>query len=718
MVNYGNAIPKMVYYQTSTTNKSFMNVHYILKEMGIKNNKFMLALLDPDLAGVDPFDRRINEFTKRKILRECLHNYWYFIREVVRVPSSGGVGSGSRYELTRGNLALNYCMAINLNIFLELPRQQGKTMSALCRYLYLFNFGTTRSEIAFLNKKLEDSKLNLQRLKELRAALPPYLQMAEIETADGKKVKSTNTVMTLQHPLNGNKIRAIASATSRAAAASLLRGRTVPLVYFDEFAFFAHNEVVYLNGVPAFKTAANNAKANGAPYGMLITTTPGFLTTDEGKAAYEFKEGATKFSELWYDMSYNQLMSIVNANTASTFVYIKYTYQELGRSEEWFKDQCREMKLQWPDIRREILLEWSAAPENCPFTQEQLDEIRELVKTPIAQKIFLGKYLFNIYDRVVLVNPPIIGVDVSGGYKRDSSTIAVIDSKTTKLFAEMNCNYIPPTDLAKVIYELVTTRMPNAVVNVERNGGFGASVLAQLIPTSIKKNLYYEIKDKVIEEMVGGGSIHKKTQRTKVYGLDSTKTVRDTLMQILRERVEYHKDKFVARVIYDELRGMECKRSGKIEHSSNTHDDSVFALLMALYVWYEGKDVMERYGIQKSSIKTDAALEEAVYSLEEKYTGLLDEITIIEDETVSTQLQEMDKSKGKLYNEWVKEQLADDERALQAILATKVGRQAYAQKYNAPLSDLEQGMFNIPPNIFDGFYNPNSGSDDNDPYGM
>lgn len=705
MITYGNAIPKTIYYQMSTTNKSFLNVHYILKEMGIQNNKFMMALLDPDLAGIDPFDPRLNKLYRQKVLRECLHNYWYFIREVVRVPSAGGVGNGTRYELTRGNLALNYCMAINLNIFFELPRQQGKTMSALCRYLYLFNFGTTNSEIAFLNKRLEDSKLNLARLKELRAALPSYLHMSEIITNDNKRIKATNTVMALQHPVNGNKIRALSSASSRSAAASLLRGRTVPLIYFDEFAFFAHNEVVYLNGVPAFKTAADYAKLNGAPYGILITTTPGFLTTDEGKAAYDFKEGATKFTELWYDMSYQQLMELINANRSSTFVYIRFTYQELGKSEEWFINQCREMKLQWPDIRREILLEWSAAPENCPFSQEQLDEVRELVKAPISQTLFMGKYLFNIYDRVSLVYPPIIGVDVSGGYKRDSSAIAVIDSRTTKLFAEMSCNYIPPTDLAKVIYELVTTKMPNAVVNIERNGGFGASVLAALIPTTIKKNLYYEIKDKVIEEtMMGGGSIHKRTQRTKVYGLDSTKTVRDTLIQILRERMECHKDKFVARVIYDELRGMECKRNGKIEHSSNTHDDSIFALLMALYVWYEGKDVMERYGIQKTTISTDAALEEAVYSLEEKYTGLIDEISIEENTEISQQLVEMEKAKGKLHNEWVKEQLADDERALQAILSTKIGRQAYSEKYNTPIQDLEQGMFNIPNNVFEEFY--------------
>ena len=113
MVQYGNSIPIVKYFQMTTTNQSFLNMHYYLKEIGVQNNKFMMVLLDPDLAGIDPFDPRLNDIYKAKILRECLHNYWYFIREVVRIPSSGSTGKGTRYELTRGNLALNYCMAIN-----------------------------------------------------------------------------------------------------------------------------------------------------------------------------------------------------------------------------------------------------------------------------------------------------------------------------------------------------------------------------------------------------------------------------------------------------------------------------------------------------------------------------------------------------------------------------------------------------------------------------
>ena len=73
MIEYANASPqRTVYYQTSTTNKSFLEMHYFLKDKGIKNNAFMLTLLDNDLAGVDPFDPNLNSMMKQKVFRECI----------------------------------------------------------------------------------------------------------------------------------------------------------------------------------------------------------------------------------------------------------------------------------------------------------------------------------------------------------------------------------------------------------------------------------------------------------------------------------------------------------------------------------------------------------------------------------------------------------------------------------------------------------------------
>jgi hypothetical protein len=467
-------MPQQVYYQMETSNKSFLEMHFFLKAKGIKNNKFFLILYDRDLAGVNPRDPNLNEMMKAKILRECMVNYWYFIREVVRIPDQGGtVGGGKPYKLHRGNLALNFGLILNWNMFMELPRQHGKSIGAIVWYLWVYNFGTTNSEMMFMNKKHDDSKLNLQRLKDIRAALPRYLRMNETQGKDGKPMIVRDNAESMTNIYNNNKIKAMPGARNKANANSLGRGCTMPLQWYDEYAFILHNDIIYAAATPAFQTASQNAKRNGAPYGILITTTPGDLTTPEGMDAYTTKNMAIPFNEMVYDYNMQQLQEWIATNTDSSFVYIRFTYKELGSGEEYFKNACINLKKNWPAIRREVLLEWSNSSDNSPFTKQDLDIVKSLVKEPITQICLARYYFMDLYRPMAMESirwPPLIGVDVSGGYSKDASAITVVDSRTTETVACLNCNYISTNDLAKVIYELVTKFMPNAIVNIERNG--------------------------------------------------------------------------------------------------------------------------------------------------------------------------------------------------------------------------------------------------------
>ena len=85
MILQNNVVKKKIYYQMTTNNKSFLDMHHFLKAKGINNNKFFLVLFDPDLAGIDPRDPKLNRMMKQKVLRECITNYWYFLREIVRI---------------------------------------------------------------------------------------------------------------------------------------------------------------------------------------------------------------------------------------------------------------------------------------------------------------------------------------------------------------------------------------------------------------------------------------------------------------------------------------------------------------------------------------------------------------------------------------------------------------------------------------------------------
>ena len=137
------------------------------------------------------------------------------------------------------------------------------------------------------------------------------------------------------------------------------------------------------------------------------------------------------------------------------------------------------------------------------------------------------------------------------------------------------------------------------------NHGYGLSVISALKETPVKRNLYYEIKDKVLEETVDNGRLVRKLRKTKVFGLHSTKEVRDQLIELLMERVRHHKDKFISPTLYEEMRGLEVTKNGRVDHSELTHDDQIFSYLLGLYIWYYGKNLRENFGIEKFGIKTE-----------------------------------------------------------------------------------------------------------------
>ena len=620
-----------------------------------------------------------------------------------------------RYNLHRGNLAFNYLSMLNNCIFYELPRQTGKTISVLVRYMYIYNFGTTNSKCAFLHKGLEGSKDNLQTLKDLRDMLPDYLQLKIRYDKNNKADYGKNNATEIVNPLNNNSIKCFAGATSKLKAASILRGKTLPLIYFDEYAFLEHNETVYLNGAPAYRTASENARRVGAPYGITITTTAGFMNSESGKEAYAMKEAATPFSESWYDFTYPQLKQLLDSNTKSNFVYIKFGYQELGYSEQWFKELCLLEKNSWPDIRREILLDWDMGIENSPFNSDDLDIIRGLIRKPISVVYLLGKYRFETYLQANTSQfPPIIGVDVSAGYKQDSSTITVIDSQTTKVLGCMNCNYISTVDLSRCIEFIVKNWMPNAIVNVETNG-IGHGVIANLKRAGLTRNLYYEIKDVVVEERQDGIHSYKQKIRTKVYGLNSNKGVRKELIDILMDRVEMHKDKIISPIIYNELLGMEIKKNGKIEHSETTHDDQVFSMLMALHVWYNGTNLAERYGIKKTTIKTDEDVDENTEYFTPETVDILDSFNTTEeiaDGLASTIKQLEEDAKQTNIKDFLDKRHILEQQQFIELANTPLGEKAIRTTFNIPkdtplnqfLGIEDNGNTAIPNKVFEDFY--------------
>ena len=226
--------------------------------------------------------------------------------------------------------------------------------------------------------------------------------------------------------------------------------------------------------------------------------------------------------------------------------------------------------------------------------------------------------------------------------------------------------------------------------------GFGRSVVQRLVKTNVKKNLYFEIKEKVIEEVITGHMVGKRNALVKVYGLNSNKEVRARLIELLYDRVNYHKDKFIAPILYEEMLGMQVKRNGKVEHSDNTHDDQVFSYLMAMYVWYDGKNVMENWNIMKNTIKTDEDEEIVDGDIERDSKGEtvnVDVYEYIDDDDIQSQMQYLnDRNKtGILYQDYEKEIRDREDDQVRYMMGTDpTFRKAIHNAYHEP--DNENGM--------------------------
>ena len=227
---------------------------------------------------------------------------------------------------------------------------------------------------------------------------------------------------------------------------------------------------------------------------------------------------------------------------------------------------------------------------------------------------------------------------------------------------------------------------------LSKDKGYGLSVIAKLKETRIKRNLYYEIKDRELEETIENGVRKVKKTKTKVFGIHSTSAVRDNLIELLKERMRLHKDKFISPTIYQELRGLEVKRNGKVEHSDLTHDDQIFSYLMAMYVWYEGKNLRETFGIEKFGIKTEEAVDDIVdLATSEDFGDITEHIieaTRDYGDKFEADMLALNKAKGLMLSEYITKQRKKENERLKVMLQNPVYKEAYARKYGIPAEDV------------------------------
>jgi hypothetical protein len=581
-------------YDTKTTNISFLKMSKYLKDNGISNHFFMLRLIHPSLSGVDPFSDSLTSSQMYDIFDEIRENPWYFFREIARIPAAGGA-EPDRFELNLGDMAMVYCDVHNVDHIAVLPRQTGKTTTEVLFSIWCNCFGTTNSTETYLHKSQKGADANLKRFKDMKSTLPKWLSGLVCDPGRDKDNSEEKYVSRLN-----NDIVSKPSASSPDRADKIGRGTTTPLVYEDELAFQTYNKIIWNALIPAWNTAADTARKNNAPYCVRVTTTPNSLALPEASFCFGLIQDALRFTLSMYDVPEDSLQEYVRCNSNNGFLFIEYTWKELGKDQEWY-DKIKS-KTDYLNVQREVDLIWPESSEGMFFSAEQLDPVKKYLKPVAFNLLVLNKFNITFYESPEFTKNYIISCDVATHADLDRSALTIIDPEDFHVVANYSTSHIDTDTYRKIIYTLATFYFPHAIVVIENNS-IGTPILDILMKDpAIEPRLYREEDRRMAEVTLEDGKIVKTTRKKMIYGVTTASNgqhngSRDKMFAILRDIVDTTPEAIVSPELYSELRTLQVKKNGRVEALSSAHDDLIMSYLISRYAILYGECFKQKFHI-------------------------------------------------------------------------------------------------------------------------
>ncbi len=595
MILYDEDIQKYnVVVDTSTKNISFLRMSVLLKRMGIKNNKFFLALIHPQLLGVDAFtctDPKLKEL----IIIECKLNPWYFLREIARVPAQGA--DGIPYELNRGNLALSWLFFNAIDIFLTMPRQVGKTIGTQALFAWWIYFGASKTNISLFAKDNSLVLENVSRLKSFRDTMPKWMIKKDISDIDNKEG--------LKYAELDNSYLTFIAQKDKRAASGLARGQTIAVQHWDEFAYFVNNVLSYAAATSATDTGSDQARQRGLPACNIITTTAGDLSDEAGEFAYSILSQAMRFNERLYDCQNRiELVRRLYNGSINSMIYVQFSYLQLGKDESWFKRVTRSKTA--VEIAKDYLCRWQYGSANPVVPKHLLNVLHEGKREPFTVEFINDLEVRWFVDPELIKSdqfkhkPFIIGSDTSDNVGNDFTSIVIINPDDMSLLASCRCNLINPVSIIKFLELILIEWFDHSVLVMERNKN-GAIIIDLLISTMIAQNInpYKRIFNSLIQnnpeqptkiENLSSGAYRK------AFGYQTTASSRDVLYkQVLIRMIELCGNRIPDEYLIDEISGLVLK-NGRIDHANGKHDDELISFMLAGFFILLGQN-HQLYGI-------------------------------------------------------------------------------------------------------------------------
>ena len=609
----------------TTTNVSFLNMVAKYKKMGIDNSEFILALHDKDLQGVDPHDKDLDMVTIAKILIECKENPWYYIREVVRIPTQGTT-EPVRFRANRGTIALYWLFFNHVTPIMVQPRQTGKTITTGTLMRYLLNIKCVNTHINQLTLSEALRQDTIESLKEIEEEFPQYLQLTT------KGDANNNHMITVQ--LLNNIYRSFLPQKSKKAAYNVMRGHTAPIFHIDEAANLYNIDITLPAALAAGSAVRDIAEAHGNPYGTIITSNAGRKDDPSGKFVYSMLSTSMVWSEILFDASnQEELYDIVrkNGTGGKLMVNASFNHRQLGYTDEWLKQKIQEAVASGEDAERDFLNKWTSGKYQSPLSKEDINTIDASKKQDYVTQISdIGNYVTRWYipehkiPHADTRGGLVVGLDTSDAIGKDEISLVTREITTGSVVAAGSYNETNLFVFSEWLLEWFIKYDKIMMVVERRSSGMSIMDTVSTLMMSaginpFKKLFNWVVHDKNIDErewkvITGNGSnpqlpnLYNKYRNKFGYATASSgRASRGELYgSVLTQSVKY-----TGNMVYDVQLAQQLlslvTKNGRIDHPDGEHDDMVIAWLLSYWGMTQGKN-LSVYGIDTSSIMRNRPL--------------------------------------------------------------------------------------------------------------
>lgn len=590
----------------TTSNESFLRHAMVLKSMGVKHWYCALALTQPSLQGVDPYDPNLNADIKLKIVYEIFVNPWYFFREFVRIPQDGG--DAVPFKLHRGNFALYWAFFNNIDIALLLIRQQGKTIAIAALLCYLLRV-LKNSRTVLLTRGSDLRSETIIKIKQIRDALPKYCWQYAKDDADNTEIVTYNA--------RKNKLLTVIAQNSAQGALNAARGVTAARFISDETAFTKFIRIMLPAALAAGTTARKIAEENSIPYGNIFTTTPGKRDEPDGKFVYEMFHDGYYWDEKLMDVSTRfELIDIINRGSKGdrTLIHAPFTHRQLGMTDEELYQAIANAGGTREEKLRDFGLQWTAGSLSSPLSIDEAKMISDSVMQSSYLEVFPNCYCIRWYyekDDIEgrMKAKHIIGLDTSDAVGRDNISLVMINEETLEVAATAIVNESNLIVFANWMADILV-KYENTILVIERKSSAPTIIDSLLLALPAKgvepsRRIYNSVIQSRPDDDLDLKEFKKSSRPRderfydiyrKYFGFVTTGTARKTLYgEVLQTAVRMSGDSIRDKALASELLSLVVK-DGRIDHKSSGHDDCVIAWLLACWFMLNGRR-LEYYGV-------------------------------------------------------------------------------------------------------------------------